>query len=108
MYLGFAKRVDSSWFNPARGAHGWGPFPANMIGRNFFRAPGSLNVDLGVNKNFPIGETRRLQFRGELFNFFNHPNLVANTSDNDVSSAPFVAASYRGRRFVQLGIRLDF
>ena len=87
VYLDFARSVDSSWFNPALGTSDWGPYPHNMSGRNFFRAPGSFNLNLGINKNFTFGESRRLQFRGELFNFFNHPNLEANIADNDVSSS---------------------
>lgn len=44
-------------------------------GRNILRAPGFSNVDLGVARDFPFHERFRLQFRGEAFNLFNHPNF---------------------------------
>ncbi len=108
VYLDVSKIVDSSWVNPKMGNSQWGPFPPNMIGRNFFRGPGSWDLDFAIHKNFNFTESKRLQFRGEAFNVFNHPNLLANTGDNDVSSVPYVSASYSGRRQVQLGVRFDF
>ena len=36
------------------------------------RGPGYANVDLGLHKQFPIGETRRFEFRFEALNAFNH------------------------------------
>jgi hypothetical protein len=34
-----------------------------------------INTDVGLFKNVSLAETRRLQFRLELFNLLNHPNL---------------------------------
>ena len=36
------------------------------------RGPGYANVDLGLHKQFPIGEARRFEFRFEALNAFNH------------------------------------
>ncbi len=66
---------DSSYVNPIMGFSDWGPFPATMTGRNAFRGPGSWNLDLGIYKMFYLGERFRLQFRGELYNSFNHANF---------------------------------
>jgi hypothetical protein len=51
--------------------------------------PGYADVDLGVQKNFLITETMRVQFRSDFINLFNHPNLgkpngagVINTSQD--------------------------
>ena len=108
-YLDVSKQlIDTPWFNPKTGISDFGPFPSSMLGRNFFRGPGLWNLDFAIHKSFNFTETKRLQFRGEAFNVFNHPNLVANTGDNDVSSIDFVSASFAGRRQVQLGIRFDF
>ena len=107
-YLNVTGYFDSSWFNPKTGISDFGPFPSNMVGRNRFRGPGAWNLDLGVYKTFFVGERYRLQFRGEGYNFFNHPNLYANTGDSDVSSIDYVSASYGGRRFVQLALKLTF
>ncbi len=46
------------------------------MGRNLFRDTGFRNVDFSVNKNIKFGERASLQFRAELFNIFNHPNLA--------------------------------
>jgi hypothetical protein len=71
--------------NPNDKTQGWlnasafrtpAPFNFGNLGRNTEKGPGFGNWDLGIFKNFPIqGETRMLQFRAELFNAFNHPNL---------------------------------
>src|SRR5215469_10885754 len=37
--------------------------------------PGYSDVDLGMQKNFPITETMRVQFRSDFLNLFNHPNF---------------------------------
>lgn len=107
-YLDVSKITDSSFFNPKIGVSDFGPFPSNMIGRNFFRAPGKWNVDMAFSKSFAFTETKRLMFRAEAFNLFNHANLQANTGDNDVSSIDYVSASYQGRRQFQLMLRFEF
>lgn len=108
IYLNVAGKADSSFFNPKIGVSDYGPFPANMIGRNAFRGPGAWNLDLGTAKIFRFGERANIEFRGEAYNLFNHPNLVANTGDNDVSSIDFVSASFTGRRQLQLAVKLNF
>ncbi|HKD92932.1 MAG TPA: TonB-dependent receptor [Terriglobales bacterium] len=50
-------------------------FPANMMGRNTFRAPSVWNWDLGAYKNFKIGERVTIQARAEFFNILNHKNF---------------------------------
>ena len=44
------------------------------VGRNILRGPSTTNFDLSLLKNLPIGETRNLQFRMEIYNLFNTPN----------------------------------
>ncbi|MEZ5402844.1 MAG: carboxypeptidase regulatory-like domain-containing protein [Bryobacteraceae bacterium] len=64
------------WFNPAAFADA-PPYTFGNVGRflpdNF--GPGMHNWDVSILKNFPIGESLRLQFRGELFNAFNLVNF---------------------------------
>jgi hypothetical protein len=45
------------------------------IGRNFARGLNAVQVDLALRRDFPIRERFHLQFRGEAFNLFNHPNF---------------------------------
>jgi hypothetical protein len=107
--LNVGSKVDSTWYNPKVGLSQFGPFPSNMIGRNFFRAPGAWSLDFALHKNFQFGERRRLQFRAEGYNLFNHANLYAATGNADVSSSGGIINSYfDGRRQVQLGLRFEF
>ncbi|HYE23845.1 MAG TPA: TonB-dependent receptor [Clostridia bacterium] len=58
--------------------------PAGQLGnvpRNFGRGPGFFQADLGLGKTTKINDRLALQFRGEMFNLFNHPNF-ANPSGN--------------------------
>ncbi|HMF75608.1 MAG TPA: carboxypeptidase regulatory-like domain-containing protein, partial [Bryobacteraceae bacterium] len=47
------------------------------VGKGAFTGPDIFNWDMGLFKNFPITDRWRLQFRGELFNTFNHTNFLA-------------------------------
>jgi hypothetical protein len=98
----------SDWYNPAIGTSQWGPFPANMVGRNRFRTPGHWNLDLGVYKTFYLREGMNLQFRAEGYNFFNHPNMYIATGDVDVASTAYIAAFKSGRRFFNVALKLNF
>ncbi|HUR37817.1 MAG TPA: carboxypeptidase regulatory-like domain-containing protein [Terriglobales bacterium] len=93
-------------------------WPANMTQRNAFRGPNFWNLDLGVYKNFKVTERVGLQFRGEMYNLFNHSNHYVIGSGADVSSGDpiFAAKGTRGnsnasddeRRNVQFGLRITF
>ncbi len=45
------------------------------VGRNILRSDGIAQVDFNVLKSIRIAETRRIQFRGEFFNFSNTRNF---------------------------------
>ena len=47
---------------------------ATNLGRNTFVAPGINTANLSLFKNVPFGEKRKLQFRIEMYNAFNHPS----------------------------------
>lgn len=108
-------------------------FPAAMTRRNTFQGPRYWNMDWGIYKNFKVTERTSLQFRGEMFNAYNHHNFYVLGNTADVSSlicadgingcsaaqiaagAPFVQAKKGGygnsqdeRRFVQFALRLTF
>ncbi len=107
-YIDLNKITDSSYYSKKIGVSDYGPFPGNMIGRNFFRNPGSYNIDMALSKAFTIKESKKLILRGESFNLFNHANLSANTGDVDVSSVEYVSASRSGRRQFQLLLKFEF
>ena len=50
-------------------------------GRAPLHSPGINNWDIGLEKQFPIPITEQLQFRGELFNAFNHAQFNNPNSD---------------------------
>jgi len=54
------------------------PFAAGQIGdmsRNAVRMPSIINHDIAFFKNIPLGESRALQLRWEIYNVFNHANF---------------------------------
>jgi len=106
-YMDMSQYFSSSWYDPKTGISDVGTFPSNMVGRNRFRGPGNWNLDLGIHKNFFVGDRFGLQFRAEGYNFFNHPNLQ-NPGYQDFSAGNLVTTSYTGRRFFQMALRLSF
>ncbi|MBI2683524.1 MAG: TonB-dependent receptor [Acidobacteriales bacterium] len=101
----------------ARGQGAAGPcaYPAGMSQRNAFRRPGIRSIDFAASKTFKMSERFSLQFRGELFNIFNHPNLyvgsstseVLNDSDVDAPNGR-VTSSRADNRNIQLGVKIIF
>jgi hypothetical protein len=49
---------------------------AATVGRNTLRTGGINNFDVTLFKSFRFGETKRLDFRWEAFNVFNHPQFT--------------------------------
>jgi hypothetical protein len=82
--------------------------PFGNAGRNIARSPSFYNLDLGIHKQFPLwGESRKLEFRSEIFNALNKTNFQAPTSD--VSSSSFgVISSALPARQVQFALKLLF
>jgi Carboxypeptidase regulatory-like domain/TonB dependent receptor len=66
------------------------------------RAPRFVNYDTGIEKWLSLGEARRLQFRVEMFNAFNHPNFFepdTNLGDNNFGT---ITSAYPARS-IQFG-----
>ena len=51
------------------------PLRQGTTPRNFLRGFGATQWDFAVHRDFPIHESLKLQFRGEMFNLLNHPNF---------------------------------
>ena len=74
------------------------------------RGPGLNTFDLSVHKAFPMGESRRLEFRAEAINLFNHPILyfgAANLYLNQGDQSGLINQS-RGERNIQLALKFYF
>lgn len=96
------------------------------LGRNAVRGFPFTQVDLSVNRRFRLFESTTLQFRGEVFNLFNHPNFgdpigdLSNTqfglstamsgrsltATNNTGFNPLFQAG--GPRAVQFSLKLQF
>jgi len=81
---------------------GIGPPNASTVGRNTLLTGGTNNFDLTLFKSFPIGERKRLEFRWEAQNAFNHPQFTA-TPGRSVNTSP--AGRFLNRDFTSGGIR---
>jgi hypothetical protein len=67
--LGCFAKGNAIMIPPAYGTFG-------TMGRNIFRGPGFHEWDMSLVKDFKFGERITAQFRGEMFNVLNHPNLA--------------------------------
>ena len=88
------------------------------FGREGLYGPALVNVDLGILKTTKIRENMTLQFRGELFNIFNHTNLSlplsaifsgtpsATTTLGRVTNAGQILQPASPSREIQLGLKL--
>ena len=67
-----------------------------------------MNTDFSAIKNFALSERMRLEFRGEIFNLFNHTQLGQPAAD--LNSAGFGAITYtvNNPRLVQFALKLTF
>lgn len=105
------------WLNPAAFSV---PAPGQYgnTGKGQFTGPGFWSWDMGVFKNIPFRDRYSLQFRGELFNVFNHTNFstenTGSRAKSPVQTAPggttgfgnILAAS--DPRIIQLALKVVF
>ncbi len=77
-----ANKNINNWFNldafatPAKNT--WGD-----LGRNIGRGPGYYEIDTALQRDMPLTERLKLEFRAEAFNLLNHP--IYGDPDSDVS-----------------------
>jgi len=77
-------------------------------GRNIAQGPGFQQWDFSALKNFRVTEGKTIQFRGELFNIFNHANLGLPVNDlNNTSNFGQIQTSSPGR-LVQFALKFLF
>lgn len=103
------SRSVQEWFNTSLflDASAVTPGMLGSAGRNMVRRAGANNFDVSLFKNFTFGERFRVQFRAEMFNFFNNTqftgfvNRTGNQRFGEVTSA-------RDARTTQLGLKFYF
>ncbi len=91
----------AAFANPAAGKFG------NST-RDILRNPGAQQWDIALFKNFVLKGSHRLQFRAEVFNFINHPNLSGPNSDITNPNFGRIITKDGSRRDIQLALRYYF
>jgi hypothetical protein len=76
--------------------------------RNLLRNPGDMQWDIALFKNFSLGGVRKVQFRTEIFNFLNHPNLSGPEGNPNNANFGRSIGKDGNRRDVQLALRFLF
>ncbi|HEU0122176.1 MAG TPA: TonB-dependent receptor [Bryobacteraceae bacterium] len=101
-----SERSIDRWFDLAAFASP-AQFTFGNSGRGILVGPGSINTDFGLQREFPFGESRRVQFRWEMFNAFNRANF--STPNSAIGNAlAGVISSTAPARVMQLGLKLYF
>lgn len=105
------------WFNPAafsQPVSGFGNCPSQgpVIG------PGYFDADISLQKNIPVTESMKFQFRVDFLNALNHPNFNApgtscgnTTTDNNCGATPFamgVLNTTQDAREMQFALKFYF
>ena len=83
--------------------------------RNSLRMPSIFNNDIALFKNIPMGESRQLQLRWEVYNVFNHTNfrdidagLVFDAAGNQTNTRFGAPTAARTPRVMQAAIKFSF
>ena len=101
-----SSQSPTQWFNPSA-------FTANALGtfgnsgRDALLGPRSVELDVSLSRNFPLGEQRHLEARFEAFNAINHPNF--GIPSNTLTQATFgKILSAADPRIFQFAMKLFF
>jgi len=102
-----ANQTPENWINTDAFAVP-APFTFGNEGRNVFRTDWGRNLDLSLFRDFPISESKHLQFRFEAFNIFNTPQF--GTPDLNYADPTFgqVTSTSNVERQIQFALKLYF
>jgi hypothetical protein len=92
------------------------PGSSGNVGLNTLEGPGDKNVDFALLKTIPLGESRRIEFRAEAFNAFNHANFqfAAPGPQNSINSTIMGTGTFGyltgalSPRLLQLALKLVY
>jgi hypothetical protein len=129
-YTGTGTRgVDYPWYAPSDfvavpscasrtncspDQYGFPPFTPGNAGRNILDGPGMQNINTSLMKNWAVGqsERKRVQFRWEVFNIFNHPNFQLPNRNFNETSAGYISSTQAsgsgGPRIMQFALRYEY
>jgi hypothetical protein len=77
-------------------------------GRNILRGDNLVQTDLTLMREFPISEARRLEFRAEFFNTFNHTVFANPGTSINLSSGGQVSSTLNSARIIELALKFYF
>jgi len=98
-FLGF------QWFDPASYAPA-DPGTFGTCGVGTVRGPGLTAGDLSVQKEFPLSESKRLEFRAEFFNLTNTP--ILNSPNTGLNFNLGLINSSQGERNLQFALKFYY
>ena len=106
----YPKTVSSAgiqWFSPSFAATQAAGTFGNCSAQGPPIGPGYADADISLQKNFPITETMRLQFRADFLNALNHPNFAV-PNDSFGTSTFGVSGSTQDARQMQFALKFYF
>jgi hypothetical protein len=83
-------------------------FTYGNAGRDILRGPNVWNLDFSIFRNFNFLERMTLQFRGEFFNVFNHPNFGNPGATVGLPGYGVITSTATEPRLIQLALKLSF
>jgi hypothetical protein len=103
----YGAKTLNSYLNPAAFAQpAAGTF--GTIPRNSIKGPGFHKVDLALSRLLPMGATRNLEFRVEVFNLFNTFNWGLPNSNFGSGTFGRITTQAGDPRIMQFGIKYGF
>jgi Carboxypeptidase regulatory-like domain/TonB dependent receptor len=105
--VGFSKQQFLTGVLPASVFPAPGLGMDGNLGRDVFRGPGFLQVDLAADKNFKIGERISATLRGEALNALNRTNLQNPSMDLNSVNFGKSTGQYTARLF-EVSLRIRF
>jgi hypothetical protein len=102
------RRSVTQWLNPANVMVPTDRSrPFGNAGRNVARAASFYQLDLGLHKDFSLGESYRLSFRTEAFNLLNKTNFNAPNGNRSSSGFGSITSTYPSRQ-LQFAVKVLF
>ncbi len=104
--VGRPKRLDE-WFDTSCFASP-APYLFGNSGVGHLRGPGVNNFDFSVSKDLRVDERRKVEFRAEFFNLFNHAIFGNPGTTLGTTSFGVISSTMLPSREVQMGLKLQF
>lgn len=103
--------LNAAAFAPAPEApFGTGPFDTDFGNSSvgLVRGPAQHDIDLAMERNFPITESQRFRFRAEFFNLTNTANFNNPSSNISAGSFGVISTTSNNPRIIQFALKYQF